>query len=210
MTREELISHLRSIVGDKQNSNVVWGESPKGNNDGSNKVFRLQIPNIVPETLFMTVNTSVRFQTGFSVDPDNGIITFDTAPASAANPFLADYCHYWFDDDEHLEFLNEGTRALGQTVPTGVVDGLLPALYQYAAYHYYTRRASMVAHRYPSSGGQVGHSVDSVVKNFLMLATAAMKNAVTLRDDYYKRQGQREAPSSGTVNYGFDPISPMR
>jgi hypothetical protein len=81
---------------------------------------------------------------------------------------------------------------------------------QFALSAYYNRLASRYAPLYSSSGGQTGHQIDVVTSSFKNLSKAAFDRAIQFRDDYYKRQGQREAPVSKAGNYAIDPYTPIR
>ena len=215
-TTAALITSIRTKGNDTSTSNLVLGESPVGQgnqkNDGSNTHFRLQNTNLVTGSVYVTINTSYRATTGFTMDLVNGLVVFASAPAANANPFYIDYNFQWFTDTDYTDFITDATRDLGYSYvdPTTVPDTLIPALEQYALYYYWTRRASRYAHKYSSSGGSAGQQVDVVTENFLSLAKMAKKCGVDLRDDYYKKQGRQYDPASGTVTYQFDPMSPIR
>jgi len=190
-------------------------ETPKGVNDGTNTRFRLQNPILIATNKIWWSSTSTyRSQTGITIDDANiGAITISPAPAQGTTnaPFYLDYYFYWFTDTDYTEFLNDAARdLLAVSDPTTVADALIAALLEYALGYFYQARASQYLHRYSSSGGQAGQSVQSVAQGFFKAADSAFLKAKGIRDDYYKRQGQREAPSSGILNYGISPITPPR
>jgi hypothetical protein len=206
------------MAHDAPTSNLKMGETPVGNTstgkpDGVGTKFKLQHQNIVPLGVYVTMGplaANYRLSTGFTLDAANGILTFTSAPTSGLDPFLVDYNWQWFTDNEHLEFLNEAAQNLSVSDPMLVVAGLAPALMQFALSAYYNRLASRYAPLYSSSGGQTGHQIDVVTSSFRNLAKAAFDRAIQFRDDYYKRQGQREAPVSSAKNYAIDPFTPIR
>lgn len=222
MTLAALIVSLRSLASDTTDSNVIFGEKIGDTQfvvDGTNKVFRLRNVPVVgtvatAASVYLTrPGTSYRIQTGFTMtDMANGILTFTAAPTANENIY-ADYNYYFFSDAKYTEFLNEAASNILQDAtddPTTVEAGLIPAMLQYALAYFFKARASQYQNRYSSSGGEAGQSVESVAKGFTMLATAAEKRADTMREDFYKRQGQREAPSAAVTNYRIDPITPIR
>lgn len=215
MSLAALIVSARTLAKDTSTSNFSR-ETPNGANDGSNKHFTLGYRNVIVANVFVTINTSYRSQSGYTFDDtasgisSAALLTFTAAPASGASPFLVDYNYYWFTDAEYTEFLNDSAMKLGQTDPTLVASNMVDILLQYCLGYFWQARATQYAHRYASSGGQVGQSVQDVTKAFKALADAAFKLADGMRDMFYKRQGQREAPATATVNYGIDPMTPVR
>lgn len=210
MTQADLLINLRTLASDTATSNSIRQEAPIGKTDGANTNFRLQNWPVVAASMYLTNGASFRSQSGFTLDPTTGIFVMGTAPTSAVSPWEADYCFYWFSDTDHVVFLTQAASFLGSTDMTSVDPGLIPALLHFALQQFWMRRSSQYAHRYASSGGTAGHSVDVVTKAFLDLAKTAEAKATTLRDDFYKRQGQRNAPSSGTQAYRVDPYTPRR
>ena len=230
MTMATLLTSLRAMVHDGPADHTIFGEKlgvlPNGYPvDGSNTVFKLggedghSTPIVDLGTppdagsVFLTytaTNGARRTQTGFTIsDAVNGFITFAVAP-TAGIEILADYNYYWFSDTQHTEFLNEAaqTTQAGVTDPTQVGAGLIQAMMQFAAANFFQARASQYAERYATSGGQAGTSVDVVSKTYLSLAKAATLRGTQYRDEFYSRQGQRNAPAAVIVNYAIDPITP--
>ena len=222
MSMADLITALRKLAHDGPTDHVVYSEKlgvrPDGMTvDGSNKVFRLggqdghSLP-LVAASVYLTYGSTQRTQTGFAQsDNVNGIITFTNAPTNGLE-ILADYNYYWFSDAQYTEFLNEAAQTIsaGVTDATAIIAGLQQALYQYALSFFFQSRASQYAERYASSGGEAGQSVQTVCQQYMALSKQAAARGATYRDDYYKRQGQREAPASTTVTYRVDPITPFR
>jgi hypothetical protein len=217
-----LISSLRILTHDGPTDHVIFSEKlgtrPDGFTvNGTNKVFRLggedghSLP-LVASSVFISTGATQRSQSGFTqTDNVNGFITFATAPPAGIDVF-ADYNYYWFSDAQYTEFLNEAA----QTVQAGVADatviitGLTQSLLQYALASFFKSRASQYAERYSTSGGEVGQSVEAVAKIFLSLSKEASARGKDYRDEYYTRQGARNAPAQAIGNYRIDPITPPR
>jgi len=210
VTPTDLVLRLRILANDTATSNLITGETPVGTRNGSNLHFRLQYQNIVSGSVYMTIDNTFRTQSGFSVDTANGLLLFGSAPLSTVSTFAADYNFQWFTDTDYTEFLTEASYQLSVTDAADVPTGLTMSLMQFALYYFWLRRATQYAHRYSSTGGQAGESVDVVTSNFRKLAADAMKAALQMRLDYYERQGEREAPSSATWSFGIDPYTPIR
>lgn len=221
MALSDLVLQLRIICGDKADSHVIFGEglgSIQGLPiDGTNRVFRIggqdghSLPVVVGSIYVTTVGGTPRTQTGFTLtDATYGVITFSVAPVVNA-VVLVDYNYYWFSDASYNEFLAEAAGlTMAGTAATAMPDGLSEAMLQYAASLFFTARASQYAERYSSSGGEAGQSVESVSKAYIAMAAAAKKRADTVRDDFYKGQGQeyKAAVPSTAVVYRIDPITP--
>ena len=204
-----LTPRLRILADDAATSkgNLHLGETPTGTRDGSNKTFRLAFQNPVTASLYMTYGTTVRTQAGFTIlDGPTGYLTVDPAPDSGTTqPFYFDYAAYLYLDAEYQSMLDEGTDWLGGTIGTDLAEGLYPAQTYYALSMFYTRRASEKAPQFASSGGGIGAQPQTPAQAFTKLADWALRQAIIKRDDFYKRQGQREAPASGTIHYGISP-----
>jgi hypothetical protein len=210
MSLATLITSLRTLANDTTTANRILRETLTGVVDGSNKNFYLQQRNIVTGSVYLTYTGVFRTQTGFTVTLADGLVAFGSAPASGLE-ILADYNFQWFNDTDHTEFLNRAANHLSaNTDPTAVDVGLEMALMQYALGYFYQRRAAEYAHRYSSSSMGTTAQVDTVTKNFAMLAKSAFDTADKFRLAFYQRQGQREAPASGTQTYGIDPYTPQR
>jgi hypothetical protein len=210
MTIADLILRARILANDTATANFQR-EVPTGRIDGTNTHFQLQNKNPIPASMYLTVNTSYRQASGFTVsDATAGLIEITVAPAASANPFWMDYNFYWFSDGDYTEFLNDSALKLSAPTPVTVDPGLIDALLQYSLGYFWQRRATQYAHKYASSGGTVGQSVEKVTEAFRELSNQAFAKGDSFRDAFYKRQGQREAPASAVANYNIDPYTPIR
>ena len=194
------IVKVRTSLGDSAAGKLQRGENlPKP--DGSTTIFFLQNFNVVAASVFITQDSVIRSQAGFTLDGPNGIITFNTAPLATLTTFRADYNYYVATDAEYTEFINDALSMLGLTDVTAVPQGLEAAFVTLAKYGYFTKRATDYATRYNSNAGGAMFAVESVCANFTALADKAFTQGNDMRDDYYKRQGRRSAPASGSVAY---------
>lgn len=219
MTLANLILALRALASDTADSKPIFGEEltadPTTPANGTNAYFRLRNVPVAGATVWVsTVGGAFRATTGFTFDATTGIITYSpTVPVTNAQ-LRADYYYYWFSDAKHQVFLEQGARGLlqGGTDPTLVVDGLTPALLQYALAAFFRARASQYQDKYDSSGGDNSQQVSSVAKGFAALAKDAQANGDKLRDDYYANQGaNQKAAFSNPATYPaprIDPITP--
>ena len=158
-----------------------------------------------------------RTQAGFSiVDPINGIINFTTAPnpgsATPAAGVYASYNYQWFTDSEISQFIYQGAQDIlaGTTDPTTIVNGLQPAMLQYALCDFWKARASQWAERYAATGGDTSEQAQTPAQAYMALAKDAYTKAKDLQTWFYQRQGQRNAPAWADIQPNWDPISPIR
>lgn len=229
----DLITTLRTLGKDLPTSKVIRNPSeqlggadmPEFPVDGINTTFQLKsIPLSdyfgAPLYIWITIIGTggvVRTQQGFSVvDPINGIINFTTAPnpgnATQTAGVYASYNYQWFTDAEIAQFLYQAAQSTlaGTTDPTTIVNGLQPAMIQYALYEFWKSVASKWAEKYAATGGDTSEQAQTPAQTYLKLAQDAYAKAVNLQTLYYQRQGQRNAPASATISHNWDPISPIR
>ena len=207
-----LVPRVQVLANDSATSNPHFGETPTGLRDGSNKVFRLAFTNPVAAGIFMTYGAGIIRQAAgaltFQVlDQASGYLTVSpggVAPdAGITNPLAFDYFSQLYPYADYQSMLDEATEWIGGAAGVDVAEGLYPAQIRYALSVFYNRRASDKAKEYASSGGGIGAQPQTPAQAFTNLAKSALQQAVTLRDDFYKRQGQRNAPASGTMSYGI-------
>lgn len=236
-TLANLITNLRILAKDTPTSKVVFGEmlgsgdTPSFPVDGVNTVFRLKKPALsdaagAPTYTFFTIvghGAVARSQSGLTItDPANGIITFSAAPNPGNGTYpvappsgvYVDYNWVWFMDSDYTEFLNLACEMVlaGVTDPTLVQSGLDTAMMQYALSQFWYARASQYAEQYRSAGGEASEDVQTVAQTYLALGKAANARGDYLKLDFYKRQGQREAPAFASPQQfpapRFDKITP--
>jgi hypothetical protein len=226
------VSDLRILTKDPESApspyNLARGENlqlPQGAAIATCQTFYLSSVPIVPNntnensngSVYITQGTTVRTQSGFTVDFTNGIITFSTAPGesgSLPSPFTADYNFNWFTDTDYTLFIGKGMELCGvdADVQDGVIAGtldenLLPGVYDLALSYFYQARATQYADKYNASGGGQGQDVKSVCDQFMSMSKTFYASGIKKRDEFYTRQGQAKAPSSHFINYGVSPIS---
>lgn len=208
-----LVPRVRIVASDlgTEPTNFHPGESPSGLRDGANKTFRLAFPNPVAASIFMTYGSGIIRQpagagTFAILDQATGYLTVQPAgiaPDANLTPLAFDYFSQLYADADYQSMLDEATEWLGGVAGVDQAEGLYPAQIRYALAAFYNRRASDKAKEYASSGGSIGAQPQTPAQAFTKLAQQAVAQAIVLRDDYYKRQGQRNAPASGTVTYGI-------
>ena len=206
-----VITRLRKLAEDGPADNFAAQETPAGKRDSSNVLYQLAHRNVVTSSVYLTTGTTVRTQSGFTVDTANGLLTFGTAPVGTENPWYVAYYWQWATDAQYTEFIDEGLANCGLSSSSDVPEGLMSAVLQYALSAALTKRAIESARRYNATGGIAGQQVDVVTQNFRMLAKDAWDKATKLLDAYSNRQGRRQAPASTIATATqMDPFTPRR
>ena len=208
----ELLARLRNESDDTAAGKPKMGDTPLGNRDGANVIFRLAYPNPVAGSIYLTYGTTVRSAAGFTLlDGPSGLIQMTAAPdAGTTQPFYFDYFYQWFLDADLQKMIDGATEDLGGVAGTDLADGLYSAQTQFALSRFWKRRASRFAEFYATAGGGASASPESVTTQFLNLAKAATNEGIRLMNAYYTRHGGRQAPASGTITHQISPYTPRR
>jgi hypothetical protein len=204
------ITAVRGLVDDTSTSHQARAEVPQNERDSSRTVFQVLYYPIVPGSVYLTTGTTVRTQSGFTVDNTNGLLTFTAAPTGTENPWYVDYYWQWLTDTDFTTFLDQASYDIGYSPSDTVPSGLTNAFNLYAASHFYQRMAARYASRFNSTGGGQGQSVDVVTANYLNLAKEKKAEADAMKMAFYERHGQRSAPASVSVAPSIAPYTPVR
>lgn len=216
------ITTLRQLVNDDANDKQARAEVPQNTRDNSRVVFQLLHYPIVTNgwastdtdathtSVFLTTGSTVRTQTGFKVDPLNGLLTFSTAPIGTESPWYVDYYWQWFEDAKYSTFLDMASYDVGFSPTLTITPGLTNAWYLYAKCNYFKAMAAKYAWRFNSSGGGQGQEVDVVTQNYKKMADEAWEEAENMKTAFYTRHGARNAPATASTHMGIDPWTPIR
>lgn len=115
----------------------------------------------------------------------------------------ASYYTQWFLDSELDDFLSQSSEWLLSTSDyTSVSPGLIPSALEYASCRAYQKMAQRWRD-YMSSAYKVEDApkdeASGRVDSFIKMSDNAREQALKLRDEFYKRQGQALQPLFGTV-----------
>lgn len=223
-----LINRLRILAADTVQSHTIYSESlgtdPVYPINGLNTTFRLKSIPVVAASPFLTPAWSVyitlnvggvitaRTQTGFDLDDvNNGIIIFDTAPASGTI-ISADYNYLWFADASYNEWLIEGAQQTiaGVDDPSDIQEGLIEAMLQFALAHFARARASFFGEQIRASGGDQSQDAQTKADFYNKMAKDCDKKGTDIRTAFYQSQGQALSPGYARISHIWDPISPPR
>lgn len=134
--------------------------------------------------------------------PDSGEVELLAAPVDG-DVLEASYYVQWFLDSELDDFLVKAMNwlGLGSTV-ANLEEGLRPAALKYAAAQGYMKLAVRFAEAMSETFRLEDAPSDKVktpAEQFAKFADMFTKEAEKLRDDFYKRQGQSNAPLFAVV-----------
>ncbi len=207
-----LIGSIRVEVDDPSTGQSVFRETPLGVRDGVNVLFQLQNKNIVANTPLRTYGSTVRSNAGFTVaDAVAGVLQLSSPPdLNITFPFVFDYYFQWVIDADYQTWIDTATLEVGGASGTDPGSGLYPAVIAFVAAKFWARRSSDAARKAQASGGGAEENLTSQAKAFLDLSREAYKRGCSLRDDFYKRFGKRNAPASYTITQGVTPYQTRR
>jgi hypothetical protein len=213
------IERVREIISDFYDSNPVANENLSRQVDGSNTKFYVQeFRQRVGKSVWNTTlsDSGSGFKAPFSISFDTTInvaaSSYDTTlgwfiinPAPV-NTCRADYYFQRFSDTDINNYLGEALNFLNggyQTIDSAPVEHQSAAI-QYAAFLAWKALASRASELAKQQLGQASADLDNLANKWAKQATEAMNHAIYLRDDYYKRSGQREAPTMGYIRLDQD------
>lgn len=131
-----------------------------------------------------------------------GDVFLDPAPNAVQAVFIS-YFSQWYLDSELNQALAEAQSFIGvQPVPDDATElnvefGLRPALLMYAKCVVFEANSTKSADFFDHQAGGKVESKAEVAKQWEAKAEKAKKQAEVLRDDFYTRKGQRNAPAFG-------------
>lgn len=205
------ITALRNILFDGPKDKRANGKKVLGVIDGTNATFStFEYRRTIPFT--SATGTIGVFKSGTNItssvltdDTDSGIFTIASSAipsATGRDVLTASYYYQWFVDSELDQFLQNGSSWLGLGVTyTNIPDGLNVACLRFAAQEAYEAAASKYSTRIAEVFQLEDAPSEDILKSveaFHTMADNFLAKAETMRDDFYKRQGQSLAP-----NFGF-------
>ena len=205
MSYSVAVTELRQLLADTEFHKKATNKKLIGKIDGDNKSFVTYDKRILEDTLEVMVDgTQVNFTLEDSV---KGLITINDAPSINSKVTANYYFQFWIDD-ELKTFLNKGAEATSQwssVIPDQAYLQILPGLKTAALFV----AASLAQRSLIQFLVNRRHSEEFNIEQdgnddsaFSQMINALQKNAdqywndgMKFRDDFYKRQGKREAPA---------------
>jgi len=215
----EMTASIRNLVDDLATSKFIPREDLGKQINGTNKIFFLEKRNIVASsTNVISDGVTLTETTNYTVNVAKGMITIAPATSAPSASLTVDY--YWqrFSDAVLLDFINAGLRFIGYGTDAtatendllGTPESLKEAVEHYALHHVYNALATITADLYKAGAGKKNIDKDGIFKKYQQLAQDNKKGALELRDNYYKRQGRREAPSFAQTHVKYPTYTPIR
>lgn len=228
-TQATAILALRARLDDANNGKSLFQYQPLlPAPNGIITVFQIPQPRIIASTLQIYANgTPLNNGTDFTLtDPFSGQVTFAVAPA-ATTQLTASFYWVWLMDTEADIHLVRGANELGlttyhtdsptvfgePTVPAFIStmpDGLKTALILFAAMHAAAALANRFATRYDTGFGDQKFSLSDLADNFQKRVEDYREQAITSRDNYYRKQGQQFSPVTASAGFKLPFLTPKR
>ena len=220
-TQADVRNQIRAVIDDLTSppSHIVPQENLRRNVygdqvNGTNKFFRLNNRRLVanePTTTTLVVvsdGTTLTPFTGYTEDIERGTFTITgTAPSTS---LIVSYDFVLFLDAEYDLNITTGLSFIGYTAVSSVPDGLVQALVHKTAALALKALASRAAPQFDAGAGGKSITKSSIKKQYLDLAKYHEDTAEKERENFYKRQGRREAPAYGQFGTGQKEYTPKR
>jgi hypothetical protein len=213
---------LRIALSDGPADKLMFNKQVFGTQNGVNTMFKTFEFRRVTDfsasgndaTLGMYINSILVAASGIVADdPTVGVVKLLTPPANT-DQVTAAYYIQWFTDAELSEFLIQSCNWIGVSQDPSLMDpGLIPSALQYSCYQAYKK----LSLRYAMNAGETFRLEDSadpkkmsVVAAYQAAASAALKDATTLRNDFYTRKGMAKAPNFISIAGSVTDVTPRR
>lgn len=178
-----------------------------GRQTGTNLVFKTEEKRRLTDFSAPTAPQGVFLNgspvTGITDFPEVGQFSFPVGNAPGINDTLeATYYTQWFIDSELDGFITEGVEWIQQGSVDTMVDGLKPAVLNYAVAQAYEKLALLWAENTSVTfrlEDQPDPKQRTPAQEYTSLAKYYRKVAVDSRNDYYTRQGKSFAPTSAVI-----------
>lgn len=207
------LSTLRNVANDRADSKFVYREKPSGLQDGVNKLFRFLDRNLVVPTWKIHLDAAEKSNPADwqVVDAATGQFQFTTAPPVTV-AITGSYFYQDLSDAALVTYLILAAQREGFDTAFGIdiPSGLQPAIVYFAAADAYYALAREFAERFDWSVESKTVSMQAIADKYNALAKDFESRGIVARDDFYKRQGRREAPASAASGFILRPYTPRR
>jgi len=212
------VSELRMHLSDGPTDKLAFRKKCFGTLDGTNLNFKTfdyrRLTNFSTDTTdYLGVfvdDTKVTVSTDIV---EGGFFTLASPPDEGAT-IEANYYHQWFNDTQLDSFLKCAGRAIfGSVNYTSLPEGLQHAALKYGSADAYQELSLRFARMFSEQFRVEDLPKEDLIKaasSFEKLAAQFREEALHLRDDYYRRQGQSEAPLFGTLAGNVPDVTPRR
>lgn len=210
-TYTEGIVELRQLLSDDKTDKRASRKKVIGDIDGTNTHFRTYDKRIIADTFQVFSGDDEITDSASLDDAISGEFTL-SSPPDKNTKLTASYYFHWWTDTELQNFLNKGAESIGIDDPNHtsggdadqaylqIPQGLRSAALYYAAGHAQKKLIQYMMNRRHSGefqleqdkGGDEGFA--AIITQMRSEMKDNFKQADTFRDDFYKRQGRRNAP----------------
>ncbi len=212
------IIRVRKMIGDDYGDNYVKNEDISGQCNGNQTLFFVSAyePRVgkvlTPDPLATYSGYLNVYLNGVQQNPQNvnyytGGFTLSAAPA-AGSLLQASYYFLRNSDDDITALLGEGFNFINGDQGLNSIDTapgqLQTAAVCYTAYLAFKKMASRAAELAEKHIGDVSANLVSLAQQWSKLGDDRVKEAYNIRNDYYARSGQREAPAITTGQFARD------
>lgn len=220
MSYDSAISELRQLIADTEFHKKATKKKLIGSIDGENKQFITYDKRLLENTVEIFVNgVSVNFTVEDSI---KGLINLNAAPDKNTKVEANYYWQFWIDD-ELKNFLNKGAEATSQwtsAIPDNAYLSILPGLKTPALMlaaslanrsliqYLVNRRHSEEFLLEQDGNDDAGFS--QMIGALQKIADQYWKDGIKMRDDFYQRQGKRNAPAFAIKQNSLRQYGPRR
>lgn len=208
---------IRQLLADGPTDKLAYRKKLVGVQDGTAKRFKTFENRRVTD--FLTAVAPLGVYVDGALVPvaadDMAVGEFELVTAPTNSQTLeASYYIQWFNDDELDTFLAQASQwtGLGADV-TNIPVGLRPAILEYSACLGYRRlalwwsRAISETYMYQDAPSKDRFAI---VDSYTKMAEAHCGRAEAIRNDYWSRQGQSNAPLFGVIQGSVRDVPPNR
>lgn len=214
------VTELRQLIADTEFHKKATKKKLIGAIDGDNKSFITYDKRILEDTLEIYVNN---VSVGFTLeDAIKGTITISSAPDKNSKVEASYYWQFWLDD-ELTNFLNKGAEATSQwtsAIPDNAYLQILPGL-KTAALMLAASLANrsliqyLVNRRHSEEflleqDGNSDSGFSQMINALQKVADQYWSDGLKMRDDFYQRQGKRNAPAFAIKQSNLKQYGPRR
>lgn len=207
MSYTSAIVELRQLLSDSEFHKKVSKKKLIGAIDGENTSFITYDKRILSDSFQAFVNNIAVDST--VEDEVKGEITLSSAPDKNSRVEASYYWRFWIDD-ELINFLNKGAEATSQftsSIPDNAYLSIIPglktcALMLSASLATRSLIQYMINRRHSEEflleqDGNDDKDFSAMISALQKVADQYWKDGIQMRDDFYKRQGKRNAPAFG-------------
>ncbi len=215
----DLITKARGYLNDGYGDNVTRDDI-SDLADGSTVVFQAYNQNLINAAAGAPADPAVRVNGIASAwstfNSAAGLVTLSSAPAAGALVYL-EYYFVLMPDSTYLNFAQSAAKFVGltpaftmTTQDSGMSGPLAEAAVHYMASVAAQKMCSLSSWYYQAGAGNKNVDKAVIAAAFKDTSVEEYAAAVAVRDDFYKREGAREAPAWGRARTPFPSYAPPR